>query len=234
MQCGHCLRGEPQNKHMDIQYLRNFLNQVSYISSVAFTGGEPTLPSGINVIYDFMEVCNQYGVDVGSFYIVTNAKVWRDEIPAVIERLYNFCSDNEVSCIDISADQFHEQHEVRRRQRFKIELEEILEYQYGLTEIVSQRPDHINWDNIIDEGRGANFGTGKYYELPEIHVEQWDDNGELRVTEGDIYLNCHGNIIAGCDWSYESQEDPENIICASDEDLEKAILEFSTTVNETV
>ena len=27
------------------------------------------------------------------------------------------------------------------------------------------------------------------------------------------YLNCKGNIIAGCDWSYESQDNPERIVC---------------------
>ena len=233
MQCGHCLRGKPQNKSMSRLHLHNFLSQISYISSVCFTGGEPTLPSGMKTIYDFMDICNQERVDVGSFYMVTNAKVWRDDLPPLIERLYNFCSDNEISCIDISCDQYHDRIQSRRIS-FKNELEYIMEYEYGITEIVSCRPEHINYESIIAEGRGVQYGSGKYFEAPEIRIEQWEDDGEYKITESDIYLNCDGNVINGCDWSYESQNDPDNIICAASDDFEKAVLKHHDTVCETV
>jgi hypothetical protein len=37
-------------------------------------------------------------------------------------------------------------------------------------------------------------------------------NGVISYTEGDLYLNCKGNIINGCDWSFENQDNPKNII----------------------
>jgi len=225
MLCGHCLRGDRQNKSMSRVHLRNFLRNINYISSVTFTGGEPTLPSGIKAIYDFMEICNILGVDVGSFYMVTNAKKQRPEIPIMINDLYNFCSDNEISSIDISTDQFHERNRLRVS-IFRSALEEELEYKYGITEFVSERPPHIDFDNIIHEGRGAQYGSFKYYELPDIVLERWGDDNELRVTEGDIYLNCDGNVINGCDWSYESQNEPEKIICAAEDDLEESIIKY--------
>jgi hypothetical protein len=232
MLCGHCLRGKRQNKSMSRVHLHNFLRNLNYISSVTFTGGEPTLPSGITAVYDFMEICNILGVDVGSFYMVTNAKVRRPEIPIMVKDLYNFCSDNEVSSIDISTDQFHERNRLRIS-IFRSELEEELEYTHGLTELVSERPNHIDYDNIIHEGRGAQYGSFKYFELPDIHLERWDDNDELRVTEGDIYLNCNGNVINGCDWSYESQEEPEKIICTAEDNLEEALLNYHAASYET-
>ena len=108
MRCRHCLRGDPENKAMKRKYLDSFLSQVGYISSVTFTGGEPTLPSGMNAICDFMDSCCKYKVDVGGFYIVTNGKVWRPEFATLVNELWVFCSDNEASGIDISGDQFHE------------------------------------------------------------------------------------------------------------------------------
>ena len=92
---------------------------------------------------------------------------------------------------------------------FRRLLEEELEYKYGITDFVSERPDHIEYDNIIHEGRGAQYGSFNYFDLPEIMLERWDECDELRVTKGNIYLNCNGNVINGCDWSYESQDEPE-------------------------
>ena len=140
MACEHCLRGEPQNKTLKDEDMYNILRQVSYISSVTFTGGEPTLPSGMKVIERFMEICNELAVDVGSFYIVTNAKVWRDKLPALINRLYNFCDDNEISHIDISGDRYH----CGDVDTFKWRLEEELMYNFGLEEIVGVREDIDN------------------------------------------------------------------------------------------
>lgn len=224
MKCGHCLRGEPQNKTMSNEYMRLFLSQINYISSITFTGGEPTLPSGMKVIWDFMDICNRYDVDIGSFYLVTNAKVWRPELPALISALYNFCSDNEVSCIDISTDQYHD-HRPCHRMSFKSRLEEILMYEYGIEEIVSSRPSQLDMDQILQEGRGATLGAWKYFDAPPIYLEEEKDE-YVRIMDCEIYLNCEGNVINGCDWSYASQRNPENIICAAKDDFDQEVRKF--------
>ena len=220
MKCPHCIRGKAQNRAMPIEHLRAFLQQIKYISCVTFTGGEPTLPSGIKVMYNFMDVCNALGVTVGSFYMVTNAKVWRPDIAIVVGDLYHFCDDNEATYIDISTDQYHDEIASKRRW-FKYELEEALDIRFGIEGIVGMR-ENIRFDNVISEGNAHDWGTGRYMEPQDVYLEYWDDD-QPRITEGDIYINCDGNIINGCDWSYESQKRAENIICSVTADFEKAV-----------
>jgi hypothetical protein len=232
MRCGHCLRGEPENKSMSLVHLYDFLSQMSrgYISSVTFTGGEPTLPSGMKVIRKFMEGCNRFSIDVGNFYMVTNAKMWRPELPELIQTLYNFCSDNEISAIDISTDQYHD-HIQHTRLAFKNRLEDELSYLIGCDyHIVGLRRD-LPYESIMEEGRGAQYGSGRHEVAPIIQIETW--SGVPTVTEGDIYLNCEGNVISGCDWSYESQRDPENIICKASKNFEEAVFNFADAECET-
>ncbi len=78
------------------------------VENICLTGGEPTLPSGMRVIRDFMDVCREFDVLVDNFYIVTNAKKWRPELPKLLYDLYHFCDCNDISCLDISTDQFHD------------------------------------------------------------------------------------------------------------------------------
>jgi MoaA/NifB/PqqE/SkfB family radical SAM enzyme len=222
MKCSHCLRGKAQNKTMKREYLTRFLSQIHYIGTVTFTGGEPTLPSGQKVIRDFMDVCIQEGVSVGNFYIVTNAKIWRPELPKLIKDLYNFCEDNEISLLDISSDQFHDPIQLQRS-AFKSKMEDILLYKYGITKtIVGMRPSRLEYHSLVLEGRAKELQLGGHnFSPPEVYV--YDNEDELDVTEGEIYLNCDGNIILGCDWSYESQKDPKYIICSVYDDFDKAI-----------
>jgi hypothetical protein len=222
MKCAHCLRGNAQNLTMKDKYMYELLSQVDYISNVTFSGGEPTLPSAMKVIERFMEICNQLNVDVGSFYIVTNGKVWRNKLPELINRLYNFCDDNEISTIDISGDKFHETDE-RERNHFKYRLEEELEYKYGITEIVSIRPD-IDYSTVIQEGRGVDVGYGRINEPEEIEIDEFYED-EIVINEGNIYLNCKGNIVKGCNWSYKSQDKKENILCKVSDNIEECLKE---------
>lgn len=229
MQCLHCLRGAPQNKSMKRETLRLFLSQINYISSVTFTGGEPTLPSGIKAMRDFMEICNHYRIPVGSFYFVTNGKKWRPEILKLVRDLYNFCDDNEASSIEISNDQFHVINDISR-QDFRLFLQEELEYNLGVYDLVGMR-GKIHHHQLVRQGRTDELKLGgSPYRVPDISIEMWNDN--TRVVEGDIYLNCDGNVIAGCDWSYKSQNEPDKIICSASDDFKEAVVKF-TRVTET-
>lgn len=219
MKCAHCLRGEPQNKSMPKKHLQSFLCQIEWIDSVTFTGGEPTLPSGLKVINEFMEVCRNFRIDVGSFYMVTNAKVWRPAIATTIIDLYEFCDNNEISYINISMDQYHDRITPERR-RFRSILEEEL-WLYGIENIVEYRAERLLFEHIRAEGRGLELGAGRYEDIEDIYVDKHDDG--YIVTEGSIYLNCDGNVVNGCDWSYETQTEEEYIICSVNDNFEEAI-----------
>lgn len=226
MKCPHCLRGNPQNKTLDEQYLRDILSQVSYISSVTFTGGEPTLPSGLKIIKRFIQLCYDYNVDIGSFYIVTNALKWRPEFPQMIYDLHNLCIDNEISAVDISDDYGYHDTTDHERNSFKWRLTEILEYEYGLTDIVNIRPK-LNPGSIISEGRGKNWGC-RSLKPDSITYGYWDN--DLTLQEGTLYLNCNGNLINGCDWSYKNQE--KHMICRSSDSIIDAVKKFGECIED--
>jgi len=219
MKCAHCLRGEPQNKTMQLEYLRSFMSQVECVSCVTFTGGEPTLPSGMQVIREFMGVCREFEVGIESFYMATNAKKWRPELPRLISDLYNFCGDNEISCVDISTDQFHDPI-ARQREDFYHKLTDVLDWDYGITNIVDQRMD-IEYSNVLSEGRGLEFMAGNPYHHIGLEIDK--DRDTYTVRDGEVYVNCKGNVIVGCDWSYESQDNPAMILCSVDDDLKTAV-----------
>lgn len=219
MKCPHCLRGEPQNKTMKREHLTAFLKQVSYISNITFTGGEPTLPSGMRVMEDFMEICNRWQVEVGSFYFVTNAKVWRPELPGLIAALYEFCEDNEATSIEISTDQFHDRIQ-NTRNRFRFQLEDEL-WDYGINHDIVDMRDEIHYEQLLNEGRAEALNVDNDFVPTELCIES--DDGNIRITDGDVYLNCDGNVINGCDWSYESQKNQKNIICSVYDSFDEAI-----------
>lgn len=224
MKCDHCLRGEPQNKTMKEEHLRNLLRQVSYISNVTFTGGEPTLPSGLKMINRFIDLCHNYEVEVGNWYIVTNGLKWRKDLPRTIWRLHNLCSDNEISAIEVSGDRYHWTNAIERED-FIYQLEESL-YEEGLLPNediqIGQRGEI---PSVIREGRGDINQIGDRDNIGESLIFHYY-NHELTITEGTFYLNCNGNIILGCDWSYESQEiQTDHFLCKVEDSIEEAIKE---------
>lgn len=224
MKCEHCLRGEPQNKSMSRQHIVDFFRQIDCIGDIVFTGGEPTLPSGLKVIEDFLSYwrTRTCELNIGSFYIATNGKVWRPELPGIVAELYNYCSDNEISSVHISSDQWHD-NVPDQRKYFKHKLNEELYYLIGRPEFVSDRGE-IEQRYILEEGRGTQFATGRTFKPEDIEVSNY--RGVSLHGDGEIYLNCNGNVINGCDWSYESQEDPDNIICKASDDLEEVFFQY--------
>lgn len=226
MRCAHCLRGNPQNRSMPYEVLKNALRHVSYISSVTFTGGEPSLPSGIRVMHDFMEIARNWDIRVGSFYIVTNGKVYRREFVDVVRSLYFFCDDNEISGVDFSDDSYHED----RHRGFYWELHELAEYELQGLNVGKKK--HYE-EGLIRQGR-CEWG---YRDLEPARIvyritDPEADDSEIQIEEPAIYLNCKGNVILDCDWSYESQDDPANILCRYDEFTPELVLEIGKNEDE--
>lgn len=198
MVCEHCLRGKAENIDMKKAIQEKFLNHVKSISSVTFTGGEPSLyPQAIN---DFIDICTEKNIYVGNFYIATNAKQANNEFILALVKLYLFCDDNEISQVEISNDEFHQNNKetVRRLQALKF-----VDFRYQTTSKYS--PSYIN-EGLYKE----NYNCGR-----DVKFENFSINGD-RIEEGIILLNCKGFLIAGCDWSYENQRDKKMQICHVD------------------
>lgn len=191
MKCEHCLRGSAQNIDINLKDVKTLFKQINYISVLAITGGEPSLKP--KLIIDIVNLAKKNKVDIGSFYIATNGKKITPDFIVAIATLYAYCSDNEISQIQLSNDNYHEYND----------NENLLE----CFSFFSKRGD-IGVKSIIKQGRGKEFGC-RNLEKEKIY---FDSNNNF-ITEGTLYLNCKGNIIIGCDWSYRSQDRKSNILC---------------------
>ena len=222
MRCEHCLRGEPQNKSMKIKYVDSLFSKINTIGSITFTGGEPSLVP--HIIRNIIRSANSYGVDIGNFYIATNAKKITKSFLETITYVYNCCSDNEISHIVYSNDRYHESQTYK--QIYK--LEEWAEYEMGNSDLVSPRisKKYAFEPLIIREGR-ASWGE-KENKREKFRFEYYDDN--INIMDEPIYLNCNGYIIAGCDWSYESQNKKEHKICHVKDFSSKMVSKYNRSV----
>lgn len=197
IECFHCLRGDKENMTLRVEYLDALLSTVEYISCITFTGGEPSLHP--EIIDYALNVCRANKVEVGNFYIATNGVSLPDAFLLICLHWYLYCSDNELSSVVVSRDGFHyEQEDAHKLKAFSFSGETDVEQKY-----------------CINEGRWKeNRNLGRKLTPDTFEIEDGD------IREGNLYLNCEGNLIAGRDWSYKSQRKKENIICAVKEDTD--------------
>ena len=207
LSCQHCLRGPSQKKYStpNLDALDDFLKNIDYVSSVTFTGGEPTLVSFVN--YQFIiNSFKQAKVGIGSFYLATNGisllkTQTEQDFYQLISFLYANCDDNEVSGIKFSRDQFH-------KQELSFEKNKLIDSKiYKFTNCFNDNLVIIDDkdSNLISEGNAKKHQIGERENSTYLEI---DNN----VIDGDIYLNCKGNVIAGCAWSYRNQDKLEHII----------------------
>ena len=187
LECEHCLRGDAEPLNMRPEYMEKLLENVTDIGSVTFSGGEPFLHP--ETIHEFVGICKRNEIDVGGFYIATNGLIFEKSTPLAergllaIIKLYSFCSDNEMSRVDISTDDFH----------YKTITKNNLLYVFGITGTRS----NLSYDTCVAEGRAENWG-GRI----EDNSIDWDYPDEVCV-----YLNCEGKVCWNCDLSYDSQRE---------------------------
>lgn len=207
LECQHCLRGPSQKSYRlpNLQALSDFLKNIDYVSSITFTGGEPILVSKEywwNIINIF--TCNK--VSIGSFYIATNGlcllnKQKENDFYSLITLLYATCDDNEISGVKFSRDNFH-------KQELSFEKNQLIDAKIDkFCKLLDDNFVYIDDkdSNLINEGNAKKHQIGDRKNSAYLEI---DDN----IIDGDIYLNCKGNVIAGCDWSYRNQDRLEHII----------------------
>lgn len=215
LKCDHCLRGEPENKIIRKRHVELLFSQVEEIHTLTLTGGEPALwPSKIEMI---LSVAKKYEVDIQNFYIATNGTIAYDSFILSLIKLWLYCSDNEISGMDISNDNFHDMDLIEKNLK-KFKALSFVKYKYfprqnGFYYDTCPKPDKFpdyvyamenEPDKILAQGRGIDWGDKK------IHAYTWNDL--LKEPDNiELYLNCDGNIIIGCDWSYKNQND--HILC---------------------
>lgn len=207
MECGHCLRGDAQNMDIQLKHVKSIAQKLSHVGTITFTGGEPSLASG--KILEILEIFKKNDVSVGNFYIATNGKAVGDDFFLACAYWYAFCDDNEITSVSLSNDMHHED----------------LKASPILSAFTFFHKRDWKGDNVIAEGHAEDWGERPRPDPDQYEVEtEWHPEGEIR--EGDVYLNCKGNIVAGCDFSYATQDDPKYIVCHVTKFSLNAVKEF--------
>jgi len=203
MTCDHCLRGDMQDMCMKEEYLDSLFSKADYISTLALTGGEPSLrPDIIRLV---LNKARQYNVEVGSFYIATNGKGITPEFVMVCLEWFLYCEDKDVCMVELSNDKFHDDPD----------NDNLLQ---GLS-FYSQR-EPMRRDGVISMGRAQDYGIG----MRSLNVYGYEIEEDM-IVEGEIYLNCEGYIISSCDLSYDDQE--EFAVCHVDDLSIKQLEEYT-------
>jgi hypothetical protein len=197
MKCEHCLRGNAQKKDININDVDTLFSKINGIGELTISGGEPSLVP--NLIDDIVALAKSRRVEIGNFYIATNAKKVTKEFICSIIGLYAYCSDNEISAVNWSNDFYHDDINIEQ-----IKLLRTLTFAYP-----KNSDDNAKY-SLIRQGRAKDFGDRLVNDFSDSY--EIDEYGNI---EGEIYLNCDGNLIAGCNYSYEEQDD--NIICSVEE-----------------
>lgn len=197
MCCEHCLRGDSQNVDIKDYMIEKFIksNNITSISNVTFTGGEPFLNlKGIN---DFLDICEKYNVSIMDFYIATNGKTFSNEVLTTLLRLYTYCDDNEMSCLHISNDQFH----TNERQEQEI-IDKLSVFKF------TKIKDELDYKYVIAEGRGVEVAElNGTIDNARIITTQKVIKDEEELNDGTVYLNANGLVLNKCDLSYKRQKE---------------------------
>jgi len=210
MTCEHCLRGNAQKKDISDEILDNFFSRVSGIGDLTITGGEPSI--AVDRIEAILKYAEKYGVPIDNFYIATNAKEVSNAFLIALIKLHCYCGDNENSMVQYSNDDYHDE-----AQEENIKRLEVFKF------VSAKYPDGANTGEYeINEGRAKENGIGvRDRNSPNFTygtIEDYVDTEYNTISsELELYLNCKGNLVAGCDRSYKNQDRKSNIICNVDD-----------------
>lgn len=207
--CEHCMRGKSQNKDMDIDTVRKFLqdNEIDCISTITFTGGEPSLRP--QFIIDTIQLCKELNISIGSFYVATNGVERNDKFLFACMELYLYCDDNEVSQVAISQSDWHYNQDSQW-----IKLLQTLRF--------CSKRESISYKHVISEGYGKQLNelNGTIDTARRISIPLMSDYDSIEDIE-ELYLNCNGDVCLSCDLSYirQSHVKAGNIFSKTLEDM---------------
>lgn len=200
MACAHCLRGDAQQKDLDLDKLEIFLKDVEYIGSITFTGGEPTL--NVPAIRETLNLCKKYGICVSSFYVVTNGKqITTDFLVALLE-WYAYCVESggeiETCGVTISNDEFHDNIDKHGQKMLE-----------GLSFYCpcDKTRRWLTQGGLLNLGRARTLSSA--YDRREAidHDIQVEMHRDVICVEDDVIsFTVDGKILNCCDYEYGTEE----------------------------
>jgi MoaA/NifB/PqqE/SkfB family radical SAM enzyme len=198
IKCRHCLRGTAQAVDISNETIDKLLKGVDYISTITFTGGEPSL--AVDKIEYTLKALKARRIRIGSFFVITNGKIASLDMVHVLLDFYYYSDKwerKELCGLEISEDQYHK--ELRYSQEEAREMYEGLVFFHP-----DARKRTFEISNILAEGRAKNWGASPA-DRNELIIGR-DRDGTIRQDDGVIYINALGDLVPSCNLSYKSQE----------------------------
>lgn len=187
MNCAHCLRGDAQDLDMSKEIVDRVLEDIESIGSVFFTGGEPSL--NIPIMDYFFEKAIQKGITIGGFGLVTNGKENQRDLVCFIAEHISDVDEMDYCYVAMSRDQYHDTVNRNLLKAFSFYADD-------------KEKDFGNKRKMLAEGRAQNIGNARpVSELAnELNIEKWENT---LCVQDMLYISANGNVLAGCDFSYE-------------------------------
>lgn len=207
MRCAHCLRRDARDVDLDEKHIRALLDQTTSISSVTFTGGEPSL--AVPVMRRFYELAGEASVTPYSFYVVTNGAENQLELATCCLEMYAASEDRDVCGVALSVDDYHDaarQSDIVRALAFYRDDKERF-YSQRTRRVESRRGHADEW--VMPIGRVGDNGLGhaSHGRDAEFSVDECGD--DLRVET--LYLACDGRVYPDVDLSYDDMDENPGI-----------------------
>lgn len=226
MCCAHCLRGDAQDLDIKSEYIDKFFDKFrpgASIGTITFTGGEIAL--NLAAIWYTLEAVKRRNINVYAFYMVTNGKAVNKmpELASVSLAWWAYCNasdycEEDYCGVAISGDEFHED----------IDDDAYLILS-GLNYFRKfDKKTDFSRTALINEGRAKEISSSAYQksEPEDLYLDVTRVSKDLLDISGaSLYLNAKGNIVVGCDWSYESQDERKATNVAENEDWPADLLE---------
>lgn len=204
--CIHCMRGDAQNIDMSRDTVDDLLERKRHVFlKLVFSGGEPLLNEDL-IVYSIDKIISKE-IPVFQIEITTNGKIYskrvvdklkefRRYLESRFQELRGFRERDNIACIRISNDQFHEVLESVMGKY--LEEEE-------LSVITTGKIDELE-DELLLTGRAKNnfFGMDFNYELIDINVRVLKSNTML--LENEFYITAIGNVTTQGDGTYEDMD----------------------------
>lgn len=193
--CIHCLRGNSQNVDMTQKIIEEALRDVTAINTLSLSGGEPTL--NVEVIRNIKDHIIRNEIFIGNFFIVLNGTKYDEELVDTLYELYDYITENygdsELCVLTISNNQF------------QTPDDSIVEMYSHLPFYNEYKANDIPKEEILNTGSAYKNGVGVMdVEVLDLDIEVSDS--QINVNYGNVYINALGDVVPGCDLSYEDQE----------------------------
>jgi hypothetical protein len=196
IKCRHCLRGAAQAVDISNETIDKILEGVEHISTITFTGGEPSL--AVDKMVYFLKVLKARKISLGSFFVITNGKIASLPMVHALIDFYAY-SDRyerkEMAGLEISGDQYHTDLGYSQAEAF--EMYESLVFFHP-----ESRKGKLY--NVLAEGRAKDWGS-RPADRNDLVIGR-DRDGTIRQDDGVIYINALGDLIPSCNLSYVTQK----------------------------